>query len=135
MVILSLPMTMAELSKSLSCLSDNRSGRCGQCVRPIKHLLDLHFFYDFNWITHILAKSIKWFVYSFKWYHGVQHIFVWHVEIYIQYNRLVYEINKDFKVLPLISSIAIRSGPNQLDDWQPRPKLKLSLFHLSPTDP
>ena len=34
----------AELSKSLSCLSDNRSGRCGQCVRPIKHLPDLHFF-------------------------------------------------------------------------------------------
>jgi hypothetical protein len=27
----------------------------------------------------------------------VQHIFVWHVEIYIQYNRLVYEINKDTK--------------------------------------
>jgi hypothetical protein len=26
---------IAELSKSLSCLSDNRSGRCGQCVRPI----------------------------------------------------------------------------------------------------
>ena len=30
--------SIAELSKSLSCLSDNRSGRCGQCVRPIKHL-------------------------------------------------------------------------------------------------
>ena len=60
-----------ELSKSLSCLSDNRSGRCGQCVRPIKHLPDLHFFYNFNWITHILAKSIKWFVYSFKWYLGI----------------------------------------------------------------
>jgi hypothetical protein len=27
----------------------------------------------------------------------VQHIFVWHVEIYIQYNRLLYEINKDTK--------------------------------------
>jgi hypothetical protein len=27
----------------------------------------------------------------------VQHIFVWHMEIYIQYNRLVYEINKDTK--------------------------------------
>jgi hypothetical protein len=26
-----------------------------------------------------------------------QHIIVWHVEIYIQYNRLVYEINKDTK--------------------------------------
>jgi hypothetical protein len=37
-----------ELSKSLSCLSDNRSGRCGQCVRPIKHLPDLHIFYNFN---------------------------------------------------------------------------------------
>jgi hypothetical protein len=48
-----------------------RSGRCGQCVRPIKHLPDLHFFYNFNWITHILAKSIKWFVYSFKWYLGI----------------------------------------------------------------
>ena len=60
-----------ELSKSLSCLSDNRSGRCGQCVRPIKHLPDLHIFYNFNWITHILAKSIKWFVYSFKWYLGI----------------------------------------------------------------
>jgi hypothetical protein len=47
------------------------SGRCGQCVRPIKHLPDLHFFYNFNWITHILAKSIKWFVYSFKWYLGI----------------------------------------------------------------
>jgi hypothetical protein len=35
---------IAELSKSLSCLSDNRSGRCGQCVRPIKHLPDLHIF-------------------------------------------------------------------------------------------
>ena len=57
----------AELSKSLSCLSDNRSGRCGQCVGPIKHLPDLHI----NWITHILAKSIKWFVYSFKWYLGI----------------------------------------------------------------
>jgi hypothetical protein len=141
--------------------------------------------WNFNWITHILAKSIKWFVYSFKWYLGilkvstthlcvtcgnihtiqyqtycltdrkeistalmlcgknltpwpwksigfqtllrtmyvlslvkihwrmlglftassdtleysklVQHICVWHVEIYIQYNRLVYEINKDTK--------------------------------------
>ena len=52
----------SELSKSLSCLSDNRSGRCGQCVRPIKHLPDLHIFYNFNWITHILAKSIKWSV-------------------------------------------------------------------------
>ena len=61
----------SELSKSLSCLSDNRSGRCRQCVRPIKHLPDLHFFYNFNWITHILAKSIKWFVYSFKWYLGI----------------------------------------------------------------
>ena len=60
-----------ELSKSLSYLSDNRSGRCGQCVRPIKHLPDLHIFYNFNWITHILAKSIKWFVYSFKWYLGI----------------------------------------------------------------
>ena len=40
--------TYAELSKSLSCLSDNRSGRCGQCVRPIKHLPDLHIFYNFN---------------------------------------------------------------------------------------
>jgi hypothetical protein len=60
-----------ELSKSLSCLSDNRSGRCGQCVRPIKYLPDLHFFYNFNWITRILAKSIKWFVYSFKWYLGI----------------------------------------------------------------
>jgi hypothetical protein len=37
-------MTLPELSKSLSCLSDNRSGRCGQCVRPMKHLPDLHFF-------------------------------------------------------------------------------------------
>jgi hypothetical protein len=48
-----------------------------------------------------LKLDIKWFVYSFKWYLGilklVQHIFVWHVEIYIQYNRLVYEINKDTK--------------------------------------
>jgi hypothetical protein len=52
-------------------LSDNRSGRCGQCVRPIKHLPDLHIFYNFNWITHILTKSIKWFVYSFKWYLGI----------------------------------------------------------------
>jgi hypothetical protein len=25
---------ITELSKSLSCLSNNRSGRCGQCVRP-----------------------------------------------------------------------------------------------------
>ena len=58
----------AELSKSLSCLSDNRSGRCEQCI---KHLPDLYFFYDFNWITHILAKSITWFVYSFKWYLGI----------------------------------------------------------------
>ena len=39
---------VTELSKSLSCLSDNRSGRCGQCVRPIKHLPDLHIFYNFN---------------------------------------------------------------------------------------
>ena len=62
---------IAELSKSLSCLSDNRSGKCGQCVRPIKHLPDLHIFYNFNWITHILAISIKWFVYSFKWYLGI----------------------------------------------------------------
>jgi hypothetical protein len=38
-------------------------------------------------------------------------------------------------VTSYISSIAIRSGQNQLDDWQPRPKLKLSLFPLSPTDP
>jgi hypothetical protein len=38
---------------------------------PIKHLPDLHIFYNFNWITHILAKSIKWFVYSFKWYLGI----------------------------------------------------------------
>ena len=30
---------------------------------------------------------------------------------------------------------SIRSGYNQLDDWQPRPKLKLNLFPLSPTDP
>jgi hypothetical protein len=71
-----------ELSQSLSCLSDNRSSRCGclsdnrssrcgQCVRPIKYLPDLHFFYNFNWITRILAKSIKWFVYSFKWYLGI----------------------------------------------------------------
>ena len=56
----------AELSKSLSCLSDNRSGRCGQCVRPIKHLPDLHIFYNFNWITHILANSIKLFVYQLQ---------------------------------------------------------------------
>ena len=41
-------LSVAELSKSLSCLSDNRSGRCGQCVRPIKHLPDLHIFYNFN---------------------------------------------------------------------------------------
>jgi hypothetical protein len=40
-------------------------------VRPIKHLPDLHIFYNFNWITHILVKSIKWFVYSFKWYLGI----------------------------------------------------------------
>ena len=39
---------VTELSKSLSCLSDNRSGRCGQCVRPIKYLPDLHFIYNFN---------------------------------------------------------------------------------------
>jgi hypothetical protein len=73
----------------------------------------------------------------------VQHIFVWHVEIYIQYNRLVYEINKDTKfamhmfqgVTSYTNVSSIRSGYNQLDDWQPRPKLKLSLFPLSPTDP
>jgi hypothetical protein len=33
---------ITELSKSLSCLSDNRSGRCGQCVRPIKHCIFPH---------------------------------------------------------------------------------------------
>ena len=43
-----LQIIVSELSKSLSCLSDNRSGRCGQCVRPIKHLPDLHIFYNFN---------------------------------------------------------------------------------------
>jgi hypothetical protein len=59
---------------SISLKMDNRSGRCGQCVRPIKHLPDLHIFYNFNWITHILAKSIKWFVYSFKWYLGTTSI-------------------------------------------------------------
>jgi hypothetical protein len=69
----------SELSKSLSCLSDNRSGRCGQCVRPNKHLPDLHFFYNFNWITHILAKSIKWFVYSFKWYLGILKVSTTHL--------------------------------------------------------
>ena len=80
-----------ELSKSLSCLSHNRSGRCGQCVRPIKHLPDLHIFYNFNRITHILAKSIKWFVYSFKWYLGILKVSTTHfcvtcadVEIYIR---------------------------------------------------
>jgi hypothetical protein len=61
-----------ELSKSLSCLSDNRSGRCGQCVRPIKHLPDLHIFYNFNWITplckfgifvYFIHKSIVLYVY------------------------------------------------------------------------
>ena len=41
-----MPRAYSELSKSLSCLSDNRSGRCGQGVRPIKHLPDLHIFYN-----------------------------------------------------------------------------------------
>ena len=94
-------MVMQSCWNLFPVCQDNRSGRYGQCVRPIKHLPDLHIFYNFNWITHILAKSIKWFVYSFKWYLGILKVstthFVWHVEIYIQYNRLVYEINKDTK--------------------------------------
>jgi hypothetical protein len=41
-------------------------------------LPDLHIFYNFNWITHILAKSIKWFVYSFKWYLGILQVSTTH---------------------------------------------------------
>jgi hypothetical protein len=79
-----------ELSKSLSCLSDNRSGRCGQCVRPIKHLLDLHFFYNFNWITHILAKSIK----------IRNRIAFWHFWIYIWIGNVL--CNQTYDVLSLL---------------------------------
>jgi hypothetical protein len=32
---------VTELSKSLSCLSDNRSGRCGQCVNKLNFNLGL----------------------------------------------------------------------------------------------
>ena len=38
------------------------SGRCGQCVRPIKHLPDLHFLFTTSTELH----TIKWFVYSFN---------------------------------------------------------------------
>ena len=105
-------------------------------VDNVSHLSNicLHIFYNFNWITHILAKSIKWFVTAssdtLEYSKLVQHIFVWHVEIYIhvQYSRLVYEINRYQVCIMLAMHMfqgvtsytnvsSIRSGYNQLDDW------------------
>ena len=56
-------MVTTELSKSLSCLSDVDN------VSDLSNICQTYIFFTTS--TELPAKSIKWFVYSFKWYLGI----------------------------------------------------------------